>query len=133
MANNKVRVVIPNNADEYLILIDDIITHEQALAPNGMLTAAELQQLQDLRETAFKANKEKKDLEKRAEQKTRERDLAFGRAKGQGVDTPGTCEFLVTKLRDKALAENKTNPKALGAWGFVVDESSQKEDEEPEA
>ncbi len=131
MANNKVRVVIPQNADEYLILIDRIIAQEDKLPPNGMLNATELQQLKDLREEAFKANKEKGDYERLAEEKTRTRDLAFGRAKGQGVNTPNTCEYLVTKVRDKALADNKTNPKALGAWGFEVDDSPRSGDEPP--
>lgn len=123
MSNNKVRVVIPKNADEYLILIDDIIAEETDLAPNGTLNAAELAKLVTLRGIAFDANKKRKEFEKAAEDKTKERDLAFGRAKGQNVDTPDTCDFLVTKVRDKALAENKTNPKALGKWGFVVDDS----------
>ena len=123
MPNNKFRVVLPKNADEYLILMDDIIVEENSLAPNGMLSAAELTVLQNKRDVAFKANKDKKELEKKAEDKTKERDLAFGRAKGQNVATPDTCDFLVTKLRDKALSENKTHPKALGAWGFVVDDS----------
>ena len=123
MPNNKVRVVIPSNADEYLILLKDIINREDNLAPNGMLSAAELQVLKDKRDEANKANDEKKALEKLAEEKTRERDNAFGRAKGQNVDTPDTCVYFVTKVRDKALSENKTNPKAIGAWGFVVDDS----------
>lgn len=131
MPNNKFRVVIPKNADEFIILIDNIIAKEEALGPNGMLSAAELQKLKDLRALAFDANKEQKQLTKKAEDKTKERDLAFGRAQGQGVDTPDTCEFLVTKLRDKALSEHKQNPKALGAWGFVVDDSPKAKKKEP--
>lgn len=129
MPNNKFRVVIPDNADEFLILIDAIIEKEEAIAPNGVLTPAELAALKQKRETAFKANKEKKEFEKRAEERTRDRDNALGRAKGQGVDTPDTCEFYVTQLRDLVLARNKTNPKVLGEWGFDVDDSPRAGDE----
>lgn len=62
-------------------------------------------------------------MERKAEEKTRERDNAFGRAEGQGVDTPNTCEFFVTQVRDLVLAKNKTNPKVLGEWGFEVNDS----------
>ncbi len=89
----------------------------------GTLKPGELQKLKDLRNTAFKANKEAKDLEKLAEEKTKTRDLNLGKADGQGVATPDTAMFFVTKLRDIVLAENKTNPKVLGEWGFVVDNS----------
>lgn len=129
MSSNKFRVVIPTNADEFLILINDIIEKEDTLAPNGTLTAAELLKLKDLYTIAQKANSEKKELERKAEEKTRERDNAFGRAKGQGVDTPDTCEFFVTQLRDLVLARNKTNPKVLGEWGFDVDDSPKAGDE----
>lgn len=129
MSSNKFRVVIPKNADEFLILIDNIIEKEEAIAPGGVLTPAELQKLKEKRETAFKANKEKKEFEKRAEERTRDRDNAFGRAEGQGVDTPDTCEFFVTQLRDLVLAKNKTNPKVLGEWGFEVDDSPKAGDE----
>jgi hypothetical protein len=123
MANNKVRVVIPDNADEFIILIDDIIEKEESLAPDGTLSSVELNVLKAQRETAHKANKEKKRLEKLSEEETQKRDLAFGRAEGQGVDTPDTCEYFVTMLRDLLLAKNKQNPKVLGEWGFEVNDA----------
>ncbi len=129
MSSNKFRVVIPTNADEFLILINSVIAKEESLAPNGTLSAAELQRLKDLYTVANKANAEKKELERKAEERTRDRDNAFGRAKGQGVDTPDTCEFFVTQLRDLVLARNKTNPKVLGEWGFDVDDSPRAGDE----
>lgn len=131
MASNKVKVVIPENPDEYLILIKTVITKEESLAPNGTLSAAELTEFTALSVTAFNANKQKKELEKLAEEKTRERDNAFGRAEGQGVDTPNTTDFFITQLRDLLLAKNKTNPKALGAWGFEVNDASKGEDTPP--
>jgi hypothetical protein len=131
MANNQFRVVIPTNADAFITLCDEIIEKEEELAPNGILSAAELQELKDLRTDAAKANKEAKQLEKQAEDKTKARDLCLGKANGQGVATPGTALFFVTKLRDKALADNKTNPKAIGEWGFVVDDSPKKKKPKP--
>lgn len=123
MGKSNVRVVIPRNADEFLILINDIIAKETALAPNGTLSPADLAKLTTLKTAASSANDAMKAAKKLAEEKTAERDLAFGRAKGQGVDTPDTCDFLVTQLRDMLLAANKTNPKKLGEWGFVVNDS----------
>ena len=126
MANNKFRVIIPENADSFITLCDGIIEKEDALAPNGILTPAELLELKAQRLAAFNANKEAKAAEKLAEEKTKARDLILGKADGQGVNTPGTAMFYVTKLRDKVLADNKTNPKVLGEWSFVVDDSPKK-------
>ena len=123
MASNKVRVVIPENVTEYLLLVKNIVEKEDSLAPNGTLSPAELQALKDLGITAYKADAEKKVAEKKAEEKTRERDNALGRAEGQGVDTPNTCDYFVTQLRDLLLAKNKQNPKVLGEWGFEVDDA----------
>ena len=131
MASNKVRVVIPENVTDYLLLIKNIADKEDALAPNGTLSPAELQALKDLGIAAFKADEAKKAAEKLAEEKTRERDNALGRAEGQGVDTPNTCDFFVTQLRDLLLAKNKTNPKVLGEWGFEVDEAVSGKDDTP--
>lgn len=133
MASNKVRVVIPENVTEYLLLVKNITDKEDALAPNGTLSPAELQTLKDLASTAFKANEEKKAAEKLAEERTRDRDNALGRAEGQGVDTPNTCDFLVTQLRDLLLAKNKTNPKVLGEWGFEVDDAVKGDNTPPTA
>jgi len=116
MGKSNVRVVIPGNADDFILLINEIITKETALAPNGTLSPAELAKLTSLKTAASNANDAMKSAKKLAEEKTAERDLAFGRTKGQGVDTPDTCEFLVTQLRDMLLASNKTNPKKLGEW-----------------
>ena len=123
MASNKVRVVIPENVTEYLLLVKNIVEKEDSLAPNGTLSPAELQTLKDLGITAYKADVEKSAAEKKAEEKTRERDNALGRAEGQGVDTPNTCDYFVTQLRDLLLAKNKQNPKVLGEWGFEVDDA----------
>ena len=123
MARTKNRVTIPENSDKLITLIDLIIEKELALGPDAILSATEFTELKALRKTAFDANKSKNDLEKKAEEETKKRDLALGTAKGQTVNTPNTAKFLVTYLRDTLLAKNKTNPKALGAWGFVVDNS----------
>lgn len=123
MSRVTTRVEIPKNADKFLILIDDIVEKEEALAPNGVLSTDDLTKLKALKTIANDSNVAMKAAKKLAEEKTAARDFAFGRTKGQGVNTPDTCEFFVTKLRDKLLADNKTNPKVLGEWGFVVDSS----------
>jgi len=40
--------------------------------------------------------------------------------------------YLITYVRDIQLAKNKSNPKALGAWGFDVDDSPQAPPAQPE-
>lgn len=117
------RVVLPRNADAFIGLIDLIVEKEEALAPNGKMSAAELTELKGYRAIALAAAKESDSLKRKSEEKTAERDRALGRAADQGVDTPGTCAFLVTMLRDRLLADNKTNPKVLGEWGFTVNDS----------
>jgi len=125
------RVIIPANVYDLLVLISLIIEKEQALAPNGTLTAAELQQLIDLRDIAFKAEKEQAKLHRDAEEETAKRNIALGIAEGMSVDQPGSALYLVTMLRDLLLGRNKTNPKVLGEWGFNVDDSPQKKDDTP--
>lgn len=125
------RVIIPDNADEFITLAELIIAKEQALAPNGILSPQELTALQDLRQKGFDANKLQQQLYKDAEEKTHERDNALGLGKGARVDIPGTAMFLVTKVRDSVLAANKTNPQVLGEWGFTVDSSPKKKSNQP--
>ena len=64
------RVIIPENVYELLVLTQLIIDKEQLLAPNGTLTPAELQQLIDLREAAYKADKLQAQLHRDAEEQT---------------------------------------------------------------
>ncbi len=119
------RVIIPENPDELLDLMDETIEKEQALAPNGTLTAQELTDYIAFRDTAKLANKQQKEAYKKAEELTVTRNNALGIAEGMSVDQPGTGMFFLTSLRDLLLARNKTNPKKLGEWGFVVDDSPQ--------
>ena len=119
------RVVINENPDKLITLMTDIIDKETAVAPNGVLTPGELTALTALRDTAKTANKEQVDLYKLAEEKTRTRDNALGITAGMKVDQPGTGMYTITYVRDILLAKNKTNPKVLGEWGFVVDDSPQ--------
>jgi hypothetical protein len=118
------RVIIPGNPDEFIKLMDDIITQEEKLAPDGIFTATELTEFKGYRSTANAANEDQKKLYREAEEKTRERDNALGTAPGLRVDIPGSGMYLTTYLRDILLAKNKTNPKALGQWGFTVDDST---------
>lgn len=123
------RVIIPDNADELIGLIELIIAKETAVAPNGVLTPAELTELQDYRQKGADANAAQKQFYKDAEEKTKMRDLALGTHKGATVNQPGSAMYLVTYLRDALLAKNKTNPNVLGEWGFVVDTSPKKKAE----
>lgn len=123
------RVIIPENPDQLIELLNLAIDKEESLAPNGILSPAELSQLKDLRDGAQKANAEQKELYKKAEELTRTRDNALGL--NLKVTQPGTARYVITGLRDILLAKNKTNPKILGEWGFEVDDSPKKKDEPP--
>jgi hypothetical protein len=123
------RVIIPENPDQLIELIQNALQKEQELAPNSTLTPDQLAELNQLYETANKDNADQKDLYRQAEELTRSRDNALGL--NLSVNQPNTAKYLITSLRDILLAKNKTNPKALGAWGFTVDDSPRKKDEPP--
>jgi hypothetical protein len=103
--------------------LDKIIEKETELGTEALLKPADLQQLKEKRDVALASQKNSKDLQKKAEEETQNRNLTLGIAKGQNVDTPGTAMYLVTKHRTLATVNNKENPKALGAWGYTVDDS----------
>ncbi len=123
------RVIIPENPDQLLELIENALEKEQNLAPNSNLTPDELAELQQLYSRADSYNTDQKELYRQAEELTRSRDNALGL--NLSVNQPNTAKYLITSLRDILLAKNKTNPKALGAWGFTVDDSPRKKDEPP--
>ena len=123
------RVIIPLNPDLLIHLLDNAIAKEQALAPNGTLTTAELTALIALRDEGKEANDKQQYHYKKAEELTVTRNNALGIAEGMSVDQPGSAMFYITSLRDLLLARNKTNPKVLGEWGFEVDDSPKKKDE----
>jgi hypothetical protein len=119
------RVLIPKNADDMIHLIDRILEKENNLDADATLSAEELQALAALRDTGKKANDAQQALRKQAEEEVVRRDNALGTGQNGRVNVPTSAKYLVAKLRDLLLAQNKTNPKVLGEWGFVVDSSPQ--------
>ncbi len=127
------RVIIPENPDQLIKLMQDAVSREQTLAPNGTLSPQELTDFANLLITADTANEKQKEHYKKAEELTVTRNNALGTTDGMSVDQPGTGMFLLTTLRDLLLARNKTNPKVLGEWGFEVDDTPQKKADTPPA
>lgn len=119
------RVKIPKKPDEMLTLVGDIIIRENANPAESNLSPAEIVELTGYRDAGRTANNLQKELSRQAEEQTGIRNNALGLGDGQKVDVPGSAMYLITKLRDILLAKNKTNPKALGNWGFEVDDSPQ--------
>ena len=117
------RVIIPKNPDENLALLNLVINKETALGAAKVLSDADLADLKNFRDAAKDANDKQKQFYKDAEEQTKLRNNALGIARGARANVPGSAMFILTKLRDNLLANNKTNAKVLGEWGFVVDDS----------
>lgn len=118
------RIVIPSNVDDLINLANNIVKKEDALKEKSNLSVDELADLRKQITAAMDANTRQKELTKQAKELTLTRDNALGTAKKASVNRPGTVKFFITGLRDVLLGKNKTNPKALGDWGFNVIEDS---------
>lgn len=118
------RIVIPSNVDDLINLANNIVKKEEALKEKSNLSVDELADLRKQITAATDANTRQKELTKQAKELTLTRDNALGTAKKTSVNQPGTVKFFITGLRDVLLGKNKTNPKALGDWGFNVIEDS---------
>jgi hypothetical protein len=120
MAKQNVRINIPANADDLIVLAKKILA--RAAEPNGPTPLPEEKMTDMTAKTATADTKNElcKDLARQAETATEARDNALGQT-GQLRD--GTVRFYVTSVRDVLLGLNKGNEHALGDWGFDVDAS----------
>lgn len=118
------KVFIPSNVDDLIALSNTILRKEQSLKDKSNFSAEELAQLQRQITIATDANTRQKELTKLAKELTLTRDNALGTAKKASVNQQGSARFFITGLRDILLGKNKTNPKALGDWGFDVIEET---------
>lgn len=115
MAKAKVRVIIPKNPEDLLKLAGKINLKHVA---DG--AASPLNQLEDFNWTdhgskiapAQTFNDDAKQMEKDLEKKYDQRDLLVS-----------PIDQTVKASRDLLLGKFKLNPKKLGDWGFVVDDS----------
>lgn len=123
MAKKNVVVKIPSNIDALLKLIKDILDKHKADGANSIVAKADADFLQALYDDLKDRRNKWLQVNKTQEDETEKIMNKPGLAKGQTVDTPNTGKFYVTKVRDVIMANNKGNPKALGNWGFTVNES----------
>ena len=117
------KVTIPTNTDDLLNLIKEIIDKHNADGAASLLPKDDADKLSDIYKVQAPKRADWHKVNKSQEDSTEKTKLALGIAKGQTVDTPGTAKFYVTKFRDLLSTLNKGNPKALGNWGFVVNEN----------
>jgi hypothetical protein len=124
MSKSTVRVEVPRNPEKVMELATKITTKHAADGATSPLNALSddnwtdngprLTQAKDL-------NTQAKQLEKDVENLYKQRDLLLKPV----IDT-------VKASRDLLLGANKKNPKKLGDWGFVVNDSPKaKKKEEP--
>lgn len=115
MANTKPRVVIPKNAEEKLDLAGKIFKKHTAMTTTSPLNALQTHTWAvngPQVATALTLHQQAEDLKRQAEQAYRKRDLLMEEI---------TESILAS--RDLLLGVYRDNPKALGDWGFEVDDS----------
>ena len=115
MANPNLRVAIPKNAEEKIDLATKVYKKHTAMAAasplNSLLTHTWTANGPQVA-TALTLHLQAEDLMRQAEEAYRKRDLLLGEI----------TESLLAS-RDLLLGVYRDNPKILGEWGFVVDDT----------
>lgn len=115
MANPTYRVNIPRNAEEVLDLAADIYQKHTDLATTSPLNAMQTHTWTENGPqvaTCLDLHKQAEELSRKAEEAYRQRDLLLG-----------NITESVKASRDLLLGIYRETPKALGDWGFDVDDS----------
>lgn len=115
MSKTVARVVIPSNPGELLDLAKKVSDKHIADAANSPLNALvdnKWSVTQPFIAPALAKHKEAEDLKKKMEEAYKERDKHIGE-----------IEDSLKASRDVLMGINKKNPKVLGQWGFVVNET----------
>lgn len=124
MSNSKARVVIPSNPAELLDLakkVSDKHIADAATSPLNSLVDNKWSVTQPFIAPALAKHIEAEGLKKKMEEAYRERDKHYSE-----------IEESVKASRDVLMGINKKNPKVLGQWGFVVNDTP-KESKKPAA
>ena len=117
MARKTIKVEIPRNAEDKLILLDKVVAKNEELGDDSPVKGLPMGAMKTLTATAHVAQDKSKDLERLAKIQTATRDNAFGTAQ-----TENTAIYILTQVRDLLLSLYKSNPQQLGEWGFDVQE-----------
>lgn len=115
MARSPIRVNIPRNTGELLKLADLVFTKHTADGAGSPLNSMEDYKWSD---TAGKLS-QAKTLQTQVEALRKQAEQIQAKIDALAVDVKGS----VTASRDVLLGSFKKNPKKLGDWGYVVDDS----------
>lgn len=121
MAKTNVKVDIPSNRPDDLIILGDTIEKKNTeLADASPLKSLNMAALK-AGLTAAKAKREEASmLHKRAEKLNQEANLALGLGESQNSKTPDTVLNIIISARDVLLGINRGKEEALNDWGFNV-------------
>jgi hypothetical protein len=111
------RITIPTNVDELIVLAKAILAKHQALAAASPLNGINgIANFQPQTTAADTNNTLAESLQKQAETAIEARDNALG----SDLTTPGSVRYFVASSRDVLLGLNKGAEHNLGGWGFEV-------------
>jgi len=113
MANNKMRVPIPKNAEELIKLGSSIFNKhlvEKALSPLNSMADYKWETEGPKLPKALAKHLEAEELRKKMEAAYKERDLILANTAG-----------IIRASRDILVGVNRQNMKRLGDWGFTVE------------
>ena len=119
MARKTTKVEIPKNADDLLILMNNVLAKNAADGAASPLKTLNMEAMQSKSEVAGAAQAKSKEYERLSQIETANRDDAIGTAQ-----TLDSALYILTQARDLLLTINKANPKMLGEWGFNVVEGT---------
>jgi hypothetical protein len=114
MPRNNARVNIPSNPSEQIVLLGKVSAKHTALGASSPLGNLKWTEIGPALAAAKTHDDAAGDLSKQAEKEYRDRDVTM----------PKVTQAL-RDARDVLLVANRENPKALGDFGYVVDDSPQ--------
>lgn len=124
MARRTVRVEIPiSKPDEFAKLLKKVVdknTAMGALSPLKNFAQVNMLTFDTKRADADKFRADSENLRQQSETKMEQARNVFGTAKGQNVNTPGTCYNMVNLIKDFLLINYAGNEEILSEWGFKV-------------
>lgn len=114
MPKTNFRVKIPQNSGEQIALLEKVYARHTLLGAASPLSSMKWTEIEAARLAAETHDNTAADLEKQMEKEYRARDVSM----------PAVTQAL-RDSRDLLLVANRDNPKALGDYSFVVDDTPQ--------
>ena len=114
MPKNNIRVKIPTNPTDQIKLLGAVQAKHGAAGAGSPLSSLKWKEIDAALADADTHDKQASQFQKDMEREYRDRDVSM----------PAVTQAL-RDARDLLLVANRTNPKALGDFGFIVDDSPQ--------